>query len=319
MTFPEEFIQRVAAGELTALQELDRRGIFCGDDEDAGQFAERLRALNRNISAQEEALQQSGQFTIEDITVQECDRIPAELFAEAHDITAALYGFRAEWVSGFFLDPHFSLLFGGCAYYFYPDFFALFIIRDSFRQRRRWLIYHRDELLAHELCHVGRVGLGSIRFEEVFAYQTASTAFRRATGGVFQGPNDTYLFLGATLVLFVSQMLRTFLWPALLGWPFWSILALVVTWLGLRHFRLMRQFAMAATRLAGAYGRPHSRCLLFRCSDAEVSALAATDSTDAVRAWIARQAQGSLRWKVCQSLFCQEVGAAADTSGVPSP
>lgn len=315
MTFSEDFIQRVAAGELATLQELDRRGIFCGDGEEAGQFAERLQALNRNIAAQEQALQQSGEFSIEDITVRAHDRIPAELFAEAHDITEALYGFRAEWVTGFFLDPRCSLLFGGCAYYFYPDFFALFIIRDSFRRRRRWLIYQRDELLAHELCHVGRVGLGSLRFEEVVAYQTASTAFRRATGGIFQGPQDTYLFLASTLLLLGGQMLRTFLWPALPGWPFWVLLAAVAGWLGVRHLRLMRQFARAGQHLAKAYGASSARRLLFRCSDAEVGVLAACASATAARAWVEQQAGSSLRWKVSHSLFCQAGSDGADAGG----
>lgn len=305
MTFSEDFIQRVAAADLGALQELDRRGIFCGDGEEAGAFAERLQALNRNIAAQEQALRQSGAFSVEDITVRAQDRIPAELFAEAHDITEALYGFRAEWVTGFFLDPRCSLLFGGCAYYFYPDFFALFIIRDSFRRRRRWLIYQRDELLAHELCHVGRVGLGSLRFEEIVAYQTASTTFRRATGGIFQGPQDTYLFLASTLLLLGGQMLRTFVWAALPGWPFWALLAAVAGWLGIRHLRLMRQFARAGQRLALAYGAVSARRLIFRCSDADVAALAACPSAAAVQAWVERRAEQSLRWSVSLSLFRQ--------------
>lgn len=311
MTFSEDFIQRVAAADPAALQELDRRGIFCGDGEEAGEFAGRLRALNRNIAAQEQALLQSGAFSVEDITVRAQDRIPAELFAEAHDITEALYGFRAEWVTGFFLDPRCSLLFGGCAYYFYPDFFALFIIRDSFRRRRRWLIYQRDELLAHELCHVGRVGLGSLRFEEIVAYQTASTTFRRATGGIFQGPQDTYLFLASTLLLLAGQMLRTLVWPTVPGWPFWAVLAAVAGWLGIRHFRLMRQFARAGRHLAAAYGAVPARCLLFRSGDAEVAELAACSSAAAVQTWVEQRAGQSLRWKVNRSLFCQAGGEHA--------
>lgn len=38
-----------------------------------------------------------------------------------------------------------------------PEFFTLFIIRRTLKDQERWLIYRRNELISHELCHVARV------------------------------------------------------------------------------------------------------------------------------------------------------------------
>ena len=160
-----ELVDRAEQGELAALEQLDAAGLLMGADETLPDYAERLRCLRRNLERMEDDLQGERSFTVEGVTVRRDWRIPAELFTEAHADTERLYGFRLEWVPGFFINPRHSLLFGGCAFYFFPDFFALFIIRRAFATRSRWLIYSRRELLAHELCHVARVALGSQQFE----------------------------------------------------------------------------------------------------------------------------------------------------------
>ncbi len=304
--------ERIAAaerGELDALVQLDACGLLIGDGEEPPAYAERLRCLRRNIGRMDDELNRTGVFTVEGVGVQADSRIPEAVFAEARAETERLYDFQIDWVPGFFINPQYSLLFGGCAFYFHPDFFALFIIRRAFARRERWLIYGRRELLAHELCHVARIGLGSRVYEELFAYQTATSAFRRFTGSIFRSQAEAMALLGSTLALLAAQMVRTLAWPAWPVWPFWGLVLGVGLWLVVHLLRLQRRFD-AALRAAEWLAPGRARAMLFRCTDAEIDALAGLDSPAAAQSWLAARGEASCRWRVTRARFAGGSGAA---------
>ncbi len=308
-----ELIEAARRGKLQALVQLDCRGLLLGADESAEQYASRLERLRANISRMEEALEKEGAYGVEGISVEESRRIPPDVFREARHTTEFLYGFSVDWVPGFFITPP-GVFFGGCAFHFYPDFFALFIIRTSFRTRQRWLIYSRRELLAHELCHVARIGLESRIFEETFAYQTASSRFRKLAGGVFRSPADSFVFLGSTLLLLGSQLCRTAFVPRLWVWPFWALVGGVFAFLALRHGRYSLQFARAVRSLR--YVSPRNALqILFRCTDTEVQELARMSRAPEIRDWLESKTLSSLRWQVVNARFLDSEDTATDHPG----
>ncbi|HOG50553.1 MAG TPA: hypothetical protein PKY10_08190 [Lentisphaeria bacterium] len=300
---PDDLLERAAQEDLEALAQLDANGFICGRDEDAGAFTERLRRLRCNISNMEQALTEQGTFTIEELTVSSQERIPQELFLEVANHCQELYSFQIDWVPGFFINPKASLLFGGCAYYFYPDFFALFIIRKTFRDRDRWLIYRRQELLAHELCHVARIGLESMDYEETFAYQTAASSFRRLAGGLFRRQHDSLMFLGAAMLILAGQLIRTFWLPNLPTWPLWVAMAAVIGWLVTQHRTACRRLGDAMTSAQTVFG-DQTRAVLFRCTDQEIRDLARLPH-ESVQTWLKRQCEQRLRWKIICHRFLQ--------------
>ncbi len=297
----DSLLERAAQENLEALALLDANGFICGHGEDAAAFTERLRTLRQNIAAMEHSLAEQGTFTVEDLTVAATERIPAELFREVAAHCQELYRFNIDWVPGFFINPKTSLLFGGCAFYFYPDFFALFIIRRSFRDRDRWLIYRRQELLAHELCHVARIGLESHDYEETFAYQTASSRFRRLLGGLFRRQRDSFLFLGATLLVLAAQLVRTFWLWHLPVWPFWAGLAAVAGLLAHQHRQACRRLNAAQAAATAIFG-DNALAVLFRCTDQDIHDLARLPH-DAVMTWLDRQCDRRLRWQIIRHRF----------------
>ncbi len=297
-----ERLQAAVDGDEAAAGELDACGLLIGGLESPEQWVERIRKLTANIERMEAQLAETRQFTVEDVCVQAGDRIPQELFGAAGRITEALYGFRADWVPGFFVNPSFGWLFGGCAFYFYPDFFAMFIIRRAFAQREKWLFYDRVELLAHELCHVARVGFTSRRFEEMLAYQTATSHFRRVAGGVFRSPVDGYVLLGATWLLLLAQVLRFSVLLWLPGWPFWLLVIGVIGFFAIRHGRDVHIFAKA-TRNLERIAPGAARSVLFRCTDEEIDALAGLDDADALAQWLDYRVRSSRRWQLIRDRF----------------
>lgn len=294
---PDEALLAAAeAGDVKALVALDSMGFIMGKEETPSDFVKRLRVLNDNINGMEETLAASGKYEKDDAVVYSRDRIPKPVFAEAAAKDREIFGFSIDWVPGFFIDPFF--LFGGCAYYYFPDFFAMFIIRRSFRKNKKWFIYKREELLAHELCHIARIALGSELFEETFAYQTSDSSFRKLLGGIFLRPLDSYLFLGATFALLGAQIARTYFFPSLPICWFWLLPILVVSWLGIRYMRLMHVLAKARKNMAVIWGKA-AELALFRSSDDEIWLWSKFQNDADARTWLEKQ---SIRWKVIDAV-----------------
>lgn len=296
-----EHIAKVRQGDLDAMAELDAMGIFPGVGETAAAFAGRLETLNRNTAKMEEALRQRGKYTVEGVTVAANSRIPAAVFAGPLAHTGRLFGFRCDWVPGFFFTARPLSFFGGYAFYFFPEFFAMFMARREFAKKPKFLFIDRDELVAHEMCHIARASLESHAFEELFAYQTAATGFRRFAGGVFREQSDSFLFLGATFFLLFWQMLRAFLLPQLPASVGWLVLAADLLFLVLRHLRTYRQFLRAREKLASLYGdAAAARAVLFHASDSEIPRLAANARPDRL---LEEWSGAELRWQVVRKRF----------------
>lgn len=295
----EDLLQRAETGDLAALVELDAQGLLLGAEESLADYATRLRRLQANVAKMDGELASAGTYTVEDITVERDQRIPPQVFAEPRAITQRHFDFAIDWVPGFFITPP-GILFGGCSYYFFPDFFALFTIRRAFAEKERWLIYRRTELLAHELCHIARIGLGSYEYEEVFAYRTSGSRFRRAIGGIFRSPSDSYSFLGSAFLILLGRLIQIARFPSLPQWPFWlPFLAVMAYHLG-RHTLTMRRLDRARRQLVPVCGE-HTEAVLFRCTDPDIHILAEPQDTESIEAWV--EAQDSWRWKVIRQRF----------------
>ena len=261
---------------------LDRRGLLAGAGESVEEYLARIRKLQRNMDAMENALSKDGHYEVEGMKVLSKDRIKPSFFDSANGQCMELFGFAVDWVPAFFINPSFSFLFGGCSFSFLPDFFAMFIIRRSFKNRQRWLFYGRDELMAHEMCHVARAALMSNAYEESFAYCTSKSSFRKYIGGIFLSQWDSFMLLGSTFVLLLAQVCNVFL-LRLPMWIFWLLPPIVLAWLMLRYWRLRRRMAKAQATLATMYG-DNALKVLFRCGDDEIDALANGTIPDALTA-----------------------------------
>ena len=283
-------------GKPEALLALDRRGLLAGAGESVEEYLARIRKLQGNINAMEDALSKDGHYEVEGIEVVSKDRIKPSFFENANSQCLDLFGFAADWVPAFFINPSFSFLFGGCSFSFLPDFFARFIIRRSYKNSQRGLFYGRDELMAHEMCHVARAALLSNAYEETFAYCTSKSSFRKYIGGIFLSQWDSFLLLGSTFVLLLAQICNIFLMQ-LPMWIFWLLPPIVLAWLLLRYWRLRRRMSKAQATLATIYGQNATK-VLFRCSDDEIDALANGTIPDALSAPNTARAIILQQWQV---------------------
>jgi hypothetical protein len=296
-------LDRAIRGDVDALVELDGMGLLMGPGE------------SDNVAKLQKDLDKNGKTTVCDIPLSKDERIPDAFFAEAAPVTEELYGFKTDWVPGFCTNYKMGLLFAGCAWYSLDDFFAVFIIRKAFATSPKWLIYGPTELLAHELCHVARIAYNSATYEEVFAYQTASSGFRRLIGGLLRSPMDTYVLLGSVAVLLVSQIANVTLrepeqWDSMPMPLAWGALIAAFAFIGGRYIAAMARFKRLKSLMAELTKPAFVMPTLFRCSDAELDKLSACTTAAELREQLTTRIANERRWQITAQRFLPELKGA---------
>ncbi|NQZ56182.1 MAG: hypothetical protein HRT88_01750 [Lentisphaeraceae bacterium] len=280
--FSEQELTKARNGDLKTLAEFDKRGLIAGPGESLEEYCDRLQTFQKNLDEMEDEIKEHGFLTLEDMKFPNDERIPQTAFNPSAKINRELYDFSINWVPGFFLTPRFGMLFGGCAYSFDPDFFSLFIIRNSFKKKKKWLFYERDELMSHELCHVARFAMKSHKYEEQFAYQTSTSGFRKNYGCMMRSAWETYIVMILLFSMLATQIsLLTFKskWMAEqsvisnpVNW-FYAALAGFIGFLVLRQKRQNKQFKNCLDLMDKFCKKP--RALAFRLSDEELEDISA--------------------------------------------
>ena len=311
--FSAETMEKVRKGDIKTLIHLDKHGVLMGPGESPAELAKRLEKLKENFDELNGEIAEKGEVDLGGVRFAGTDAIPDKVFAEARKETRDLYGFSIDWVPGFYSNYKMGMLHAGCAFYSYEDFFALFILRMSFKERAKWIIYSRRELMAHELCHIAHVAFRSRNFEELFAYQTATSAFRRCVGGVLRTPLETKIIMLAVLVMAVTQIVNTQIRPVEEWYsaPVPHILGgclLVMGAIVFRYLLALRTFAKARHHRVELCGDEHAgRCMLFRCVDEEIGEIAHLSSTDALKEWLKQKVKDETRWHITCLRFCSDV------------
>ena len=303
----ENDISNFDMGDLAGLAELDASGLMPAPGEGPEEFRERLLEMRERYGVVEKQLCEKGEFDLcGEFMLKKGDRIGAEILAEAAGETSALYGFAIDWVPGFFLTGESIPLWGGCAVFLPAEKITLFMIRASFREKRKWFIYWRDELLSHELCHVARMPVGDRIFDEFFAYRTAKSAFRRYAGSAFRSKWDSILFILPVFILLIARILETFFSFSLPMLPFWILAGLYPGFLLCRNQRVRSLYFRAERKLKKA-GIGDARSILFRCTASEIIEISRMGDNNKVSDFIDRRlAEGELRWKVIDYRFIRK-------------
>jgi hypothetical protein len=217
-----------------------------------------------------------------------------------------LYDIVIDWVPVIFSNERLAPWHGGCSWIFqYAETTptaALMQLRQIFRHQQSYLrICDRDELLRHELVHVGRMKFEEPRFEEMFAYASSTSAFRRWFGPLVQASWEAVVFLMILAAIFIFDIFLMIFghgdaWE--LSWLLKLVpLALVVmalVRLGFRH----RSYSRCLSRLEACLdcGRK-ARAVAYRLSDKEIAAFGSF-TNEQVRAYAHLQAREELRWRV---------------------
>jgi len=290
-----------------ALVELDAHGLLLAPGENLTDFKERLKKLFTHLVAFEKELAEKNEIRLFDaITVYKNLRIDTEIMQEATKLNKKFYDFEIDWVPGFFLSQSLGLLWGGCAISFPEDSLSIFLIRANFAKKRKWLFYKRDELLAHELCHIARMPLHDRDFEEHFAYRLSPSRLRRYLGNCFQSTWDAICFLIPFFLLVASQTIKTFFFDWLPTYPFWVLITIYPAFLLIRN-KMSRDKYFKAKRNMEKVHVENPLPILFRCTKNEIYTIAAFQhDLLGLQEWVSRKTRTELRWKIMAERFMTE-------------
>jgi hypothetical protein len=224
---------------------------------------------------------------------------------ESSEKLKSLYDCSPQWVPLFFSNYKLPFWQGGCAWIFQmteqSPTSALIQLREVFNRSPKYLaIYDRNELLTHELSHVGRMMFQEPKFEEVMAYRTSNSSFRRWFGPIIQSSAESALFL---LFLFMLVVFDVFLIAlnrpeafTLALWLKTIPIALIIAALT-RLWRRQRTYRLCVQNLENCVGPDKAEAVAYRLKDQEIL-LFSKLSPEKIKDFAKAKMKEELRWDV---------------------
>lgn len=167
-----------------------------------------------------------------------------------------LFGVSPDWVAVNYDNKGLRLWEGACSWI--DAHGASIQLRRSFETKKRlWGIYSKEELLAHEGVHAARVAFEEPVFEEVLAYQTSKSAFRRYLGPIFRSSKESLIFM-------CSVAIASFFHPAI-----YVSIALALLGMG-RLMITQNRFTKAKQELEQLFGKSKALPMLLHLTDREI-------------------------------------------------
>ncbi len=304
LPFDRAYLEQLSSDDLSKMSHLDSMGFLVGPNETFEDFRGRLLKLCDALKEFEDKLEQGEDEVeiFEGVKVCKDKRIPDEIIEEAGKVTEHYYHFSIKWAPGFFMSKNIGWLWGGCALSDQEHSLTVFLIRSSFMKKRKWFIYDRRELLAHELCHTARHVINDNNLEEFFAYQTAPSKIRRYMGNCFIYKHDAVLFLLPTMILLAAQIVKSFTVYNYPIWPFWIFALAYPAFLLVRNNISRVVFFRACSKLI-AFGFVDALAILFRCEWHTVVEISLLPSPEAFRRFVHQKAYTELNWRIIQHRF----------------
>lgn len=280
------------------LLELNRKGLIPGPGEAMEPFCRRAEyclTLKQHLTEELKA-NIAGIENDDPAVLQE----PCKYLEQTYDIAPT-------WIPVFFSNYRLPFWHGGCAWIFQvaedSPTAALIQMRQKLRNGGSYLgMYSRDELLSHELTHVARMAYQEQKYEEVLAYRTSNSRFRRWFGPIIQSSGESVIFV---LLLFVIIVFDVFLvamqHEAAYRMALWlKLIPLAMIAFGLYRLRkTQRALDRCVERLGG---NQRAWQIAFRLTDAEIQAFG-TMSTEAIRQYASEAAKKELRWQVIELAY----------------
>jgi hypothetical protein len=212
-------------------------------------------------------------------------------------ILQSLYGFQHPPVDVSFSSKGLSLWEGAALFTLYDDRFTLasIHIRKEFL-KGSFLFYTPEEVLSHEYFHAARIAYNCPRYEEIFAYKTSKSSFRRWLGPLFQSPLEGAVFICSICIGLIFQWFISLC----LGMSIpLVILALLMIRLGLRH----RRVASALSHITPLLKKSEDAfAVLCRLTDSEIEAFASQSSNEISR-YIDQNRNKELRLNLLHDIF----------------
>jgi hypothetical protein len=287
---------------------LDSQGFFPAPNEEREAFLTRVSALQKFKQDVQKEITDTGKFQLEGLVYHKEEVVSEKDLYACQNQSKDKYQFQLNYVPAFFSSKGLNFLFGGMAMTFEDtenkykkgEMFSIFQLRKCFRDKEKFLIYTRNEIISHECCHVARAPFKALEYEEFFAYQTSDSAFRRIVSPMLWRGSDMVVLMLLLMVVFIAQVYVTFFSHDYLfyiyGWaPFFAFLS----FLSLRSFSSRKAFSRLKSKMTLLCKEPSLvDAILFRMTDQEIrEAIQSKSLADYL------STKKDLRWQIIRKRF----------------
>lgn len=285
--------------------EWNHAGFIPGPKESREEFETRVNYCN-NIES--ELSTHTGEFPF----LEQNQYATKEILGEACEKSETLYGIYPSWIPLFFSNYQLALWHGGCAWIFQIEEnspLAAFIqLRAKFKTQTTYLgLYRRNELISHELAHIGRMAFEEPQFEEIFAYQSSSSSWRRWIGPLVQSWKESLLFMALLAVLvFLHILFISYPIPILhqtiifFEWITIGLLGYAV----FRRIKLQKQYKKCFKQLELLLDLEKAKHVMYRLTDKEIKEFSYS-SMDKIKSYITNN--DSFRWIFIRHIYFSDV------------
>lgn len=235
-------------------------------------------------------------------------KLPSILDEDPFPLTEHLFDIKPLWVEGLISNEKLAPWHGGCAWIYneYPE--APTSVFIQLREKAP-LFYRQQEIIAHELAHVGRMEFQEPRFEELIAYQTSSSHWRRWLGPIVDSGFESFSFLALIggifafdIFLLATDQLEVFVLAAWLKLLPLAVIVLALCRVASRHI----VFNRASDHISKAIEDPSlASCVLYRLTDSEIQKFSQM-SPSAIKAYATSQNHQELRWRMIYKAYIEK-------------
>lgn len=284
-------------------REWNIQGFIPGPEETEVSFYERIAYCKNLEKALVEKTDVDFPFEVE-------DQNSKNILLEALFKTKELYGIYPDWVLLFFSNYQLTPWHGGCAWIFQlgekTPTAAFLQLRRQFRNSASFLgIYQRRELIAHELAHVGRMLYQEPQFEEIIAYQSSSSHWRRWLSPIVQSAKESLFFIFLLgLIIFTDIALFSVGSTPLAHIAWWlKFVPFIFILFGLLRLTYRQQiFKRCLKHLGVLYSPEKARHLIYRLRDQEIKQFSRL-SPQGIQNFIKEASEKSFRWRFLNDLY----------------
>ncbi len=239
------------------LLELNKRGLIHAPDESDEQFFKRcLKACSKSTN------------------------LASTL---AHD----LFDISPDWVGVVYDNKGLKVWEGACTWIGEEITLQL---KKAYHKKNSFLGYSYDELIAHELVHVVRSGFEEPVFEEILAYQSSTSSFRRFCAPLFRSTKETNFFMVALAAFVGSSFFEAAQGFALIGF----CLLIIAGFVRLTHTQ--RTFAKAKNKLIELVSEDKVLAVMVRLTDREIIRFSKMSSHE-IAAYAQKMSKNQIRWQ----------------------
>lgn len=272
----------------------NREGIVPGPNETEEKFVERALYLQ---SFKEKIQDELG---LSDAEEEETERILKEALPKAH----LLFGIEPLFTPLFFSNEKLAPWHGGTSWIVQMEKdspTAAFIqLKKCFFNNKRAFFYDREEIIAHELSHIGRMAFDCPLYEEIIAWSASKNWFRKFMGPLFISIKETSIFVFLLITLLMLDLMGLFLGSNTLFKQLLLLKAIPLSYLLYAGFRLWKRQKTYSKCLKNLYQLTQeeavARAITYRLTDEEIVLFSKITAPE-IGAYAEKSAARSLRWK----------------------